>query len=571
MSLRLLSAALAIGIGLAGVVVATSPVGAADPVPPIRVAIAVPVTVPVSAGGLIAASALEQYTSPLGTLTRQLDAVDSHPVALGIDPRIIVSIRILGTEAPASATAWLARLSAIPNETFPLSYADSDITLPLQAGSSEVLGPEGFDFAIDPARFAAPSTDAQPSPAPKPTAPSTSPPTASPLPTAAAPAVPTLPTSADLLAWPFTLTSLAWPREDTVVSADLPAIAAGGYTTTVLSSGNLDRPAGSGAVASAADSRILVSDSAVSAALRTAARSVSVTEWQNGVAELSSAIAAAGKSQSGSSATVFATLDRTGLTSGSRLADTVATMQVDPAVNLVTLTDLLDTAPTPATIAESPQQPDRVALMAQLLSAQAAEAQFATIADDPVAITASRRLELLALQSNGWIDNPTGWPVVVQQNLSQSLDLLASVQLVSTGDLTFLAAAAPLPVDVSNALDQAVTVWVTVRPDTGLLAVTDSRVELTIEPNSQASAKVPAQAVSNGVVGVTVSLSTSTGAPIGTSSRSRINVQAGWETPVVVIIAILVVGVFGAGLVRNILRLRRAAAARPSDTTGAER
>ena len=162
MSLRVLSAALAVGIGLVGIVVA-SPAAAVDPATPVHMAIAVPITVPASAGGLIAADALAEYTSPAGTLTRQLDAVISRPVALGVDPRIIVSIRILGTEAPASATAWLQRLSTVSNETFSLSYADSDLTLATQAGSPGVLQPETFDFAIDPTRFAEAAATTPPS------------------------------------------------------------------------------------------------------------------------------------------------------------------------------------------------------------------------------------------------------------------------------------------------------------------------------------------------------------------------------------------------------------------------
>jgi len=42
--------------------------------------------------------------------------------------------------------------------------------------------------------------------------------------------------------------------------------------------------------------------------------------------------------------------------------------------------------------------------------------------------------------------------------------------------------------------------------------------------------------------------------------RTKVNVQAGWETPIVVVIAILVIALFGFGIVRSILRRRKAAA-----------
>ncbi|MGV8895006.1 MAG: DUF6049 family protein [Rhodoglobus sp.] len=557
MSLRVLSAALAVGIGLVGVVVAASPAAAADPATPVQVAIAVPITVPESAGGLISGDVLSRYTAPLGTLSLQLDAVAGKPVSLGIDPRIIVSIRVLGSNAPESAVAWLQRLSAVSNEIFPLTYADSDITLATQAGNGTVLAPDGFDFAIDPTLFSAPNST------PTPTATPANSPTPSATPQATAdPAVPALPSSADLETWSYSFSDLAWPRDSTVTSADLPLITGSGYDTTVLSSDNLNRGAGAGAITDVDGSRILVSDASVSAALRSAVHTFSATDWQSDVATLSAAVASAGIVQSAATATVFATLDRTSLNNGTRLADTISAVQANPAIQLVTMADLQASPSASATVIDRPQDTERVVSMGQLLGAQAAEEQFAEIADDPRAITAERRLELLALQSNGWSNNPAGWPAAVSKNLTESVELLRSVQVASTGDFNFLAAAAPLPIAISNSLNQAVTVYVTVRPDTGLLAVGDSRVELVIEPNSQASAMIPAQAVSNGVVGITVTLTSGTGAIIGDASRARINVQAGWETPVVVIIAVLVVGIFGGGLVRNIVRLRRAAAAR---------
>lgn len=559
MSLRVLSAALAFGIGLVGIGVGASPATAVDPAIPVQVAIAVPITVPESAGGLISADALTQYTSPLGTLTRQLDSVAGRPVVIGIDPRIIVSIRILGTAAPASATAWLARLDAAPNESFSLTYADSDITLATQAGSTTVLQPTGFDFAIDPTLFTAPLASVTPTPTPTTTAPS---PTATATPTA--PVVPPLPSSDDLQAWPYSLTGIAWPLDSTVTASDLPTIASSGFSTMILSSDNLDRTTGSGAMADVGGTRTVVSDSTASASFRSAVQSFTVMDWQANVTAMSAAISADGLSQSGSAATVVMTLDRNALGSGTRLGDTIAAVQADPHVRLVGFGDLLGGDAPPASVIDLPHSPDQLALMRQLLDARGAENLFAAIAEDPLAITSNRRLDLLALQSSGWRSNVAGWPVVVSRDLEESTELRSAVQVASTGDFNFLAAAAPLPIAVANNLDQPVTVYVTVRPDTGLLTVGQSRVELEIEPNSQASAMIPAQAVSNGVVNVTVSLSSATGVPVGEASRARINVQAGWETPIVVIIASLVVAVFGGGLVRNILRLRNAASAKGS-------
>ena len=553
MSLRVLSVALAFGIGLVGIGVGAPLASAVDPAAPVQVAIAVPITVPESAGGLISADALTQYTSPLGTLTRQLDSSEGRPVVLGIDPRIIVSIRILGTAAPASASAWLARLEAAPNESFPLTYADSDITLASQAGSTIVLQPTGFEFAIDPTLFTAPLGTITPTPTDTPT------PTSAATPTA--PVVPPLPSSQDLESWPYSLSGIAWPLESTITATDLPIISGSEFSTMILSSANLDRTPGSGAVADVAGTRSLVADAKASASFRSAVQSFTVADWQANTTAMLASISAAGQNQSGSTATVVITLDRSALGSGTRLADTITAVQGSPLIRIVKFAELLGGDASPATVIDQPHSPDELALMRQLLDAQAAEAQFAAIAEDPLAITSARRLDLLALQSIGWRGNAPGWPVVVASDLAASTKLRSAVQVASTGDINFLAAAAPLPIAVVNNLNQPVTVYVTVRPDTGLLTVEEARVELKIEPNSQASAMIPAQAVSNGVVGVTVSLSSVSGVPIGEASRARINVQAGWETPIVIVIASLVVAVFGGGIVRNILRLRKAAAA----------
>ena len=82
---------------------------------------------------------LENWTGPTGLLTRQLDALAGRRVAIGIDPRIIASIRVLGSSAPPSATAWLQRLSEMPNEMFPLAYADADLAVQAQLDLPELL------------------------------------------------------------------------------------------------------------------------------------------------------------------------------------------------------------------------------------------------------------------------------------------------------------------------------------------------------------------------------------------------------------------------------------------------
>ena len=541
MSVRALSAALVIGLGLAGVAVGSA--NAVDDPTVVKLAIAVPLVVPASADDFLDAETLAQYTSDQGLLTRELDAVIGRPVAIGIDPRIIASIRLLGSSAPESATLWLERLESASNETFPLGYADADITLQTQAGSPSVLSPETFDFAIDPALFAPAGTASSPAPTASPTA---------------TPSAPAVPTSEEILAWPYSLTDIAWPRDSTVIASDLPTITASGYTTTIVSSANVARDASSGPAAQVGDSGLLVSDAAISQALRTAAASSLTTDWSTSLAELSSAIAAGGRVQSGG-ATVFATLDRTVPVFGSRLAETIDALLLDPTVDFVPLAEAKGTAPVTASIIDQPQEPDRISRAGQMIQGEIAETSFASVANDPAAITSNRRLELLTLLSSQWEWKLEAWPEAADAFTTASIALRNSVHLVTSSNFLLIADNDQyLPITVNNALDQQATVFVTVRSQSALLVIDEVSVELAIEAGSQAKVNIPVHSLSNGVVEVDVSLTSATGVPIGAPISSEVNVQAGWETPIVVAIAIAVVLVFGIGVVRTVIRRRKA-------------
>jgi len=540
MSVRALAAAVVLGLGLATAAVGTAQ--AADDPPVVKLAIAVPIVVPASADEFLDAATLEQYTSARGILTQQLDAVLDRPVAIGIDPRIIASIRLLGSSAPASAVSWLGRLGSATNETFSLGYADADVTLQTQGGSATVLQAESFDFAIDPSRFAPAPGTATPAPTPDP----------------AETALPALPTSADITDWPYSLTGIAWPLDDTVITADLPKIAASGYTTTIVSTGNISRDATSGPASQVDGAGVVVSDDAVSAALRAASGAVLDTDWSTALAQLTAALAAGARVQPGTP-TLFATLDRA--MDDGRLADTIDALRASSAVELVPFSQAMATSPTDATVVDQPQLADRISRVGQMIQGENAERQFATVAADPAAITSARRLELLALLSAEWTADPTGWPEAADAFTSDSIALRNSVHLVESNNFLLIADSGQyLPVTVSNGLDQPVTVYITVRSRSSLLAIDKTVTTLDLKADTQGKVDVPVHSLSNGVVQVDVSLTSRAGVAIGAPISSEVNVQAGWETPIVVAIAVLVVVVFGVGVVRTVLRRRRGSA-----------
>lgn len=490
-----------------------------------RLALVMPLVAPANATGLIPAEALALYTAPGGVLTRELDAVIDTPVAIGIDPMILASIRVLGTAAPESAVAWLERLGAASNDTFALGYADTDLTLAIQAGATAPLEPLGFEFAIDPGAFA-PVPDTSPTPSARPGD------------------APTLPTSEDLIAWPYTLPAIAWPRAGTTTANDLAVISGGGSTSTLLASG--DVTGSDGAAGRADGAPVLISDDAVSAALRDAATG------SRPASAVSSAALAAGANL------VIATMDRAPLMASSVLGQVVAALADDPAVALVSIEEAFAQPAVPVSIIERPQSDERLARAGSLLAAEAADERFASIAETPGLIRAERRLALLAMLSSAWAANPVGWARASDSFLDDSEQLRASVQVAEIASLLLVADNDQyLPVNVDNALDQAVTVYVTLRPTTAVLAVLERRVPVVVPPTSQVRVDVPVRSLTNGTVDFVVSLSSADGEPIGSAVIGEVNVQAGWETPIVIVVAAIVVLVFGVGIARTILRRRK--------------
>lgn len=538
MFIRALGAVLVLGLGAAGAAVGSA--RAADDTAVVKLAIVVPLVVPASADEFLSSAQLGLYTSERGLLTRELDAVLNRPVAIGIDPRIIASIRLLGSSAPPSALAWLDRLAGATNQAFALAYADADLTLQTQAGG-DVLQPETFDFAIDPSLFAAAPSTATPGPTGAP----------------GGPTVPELPTSEQLVEWPYLLTGIAWPRDDSAVASDLPAITAAGYTTTILSSSNVSRDAASGPSAQVDGSGVVVADAAVSEGLRAASSAITPTDWAAAAAGLSAAISAGSRVQSGSP-TMVAALDRTAALTGSRLADTLDALAADPAVELIPFSRVLAIEPSTATVIDEPQDADRLSRVGQMIQGENAERAFASVADDPAAITSQRRLELLTLLSAEWSGGLGTWAESADAFTTASIALRNSVHLVESSNFLLVADNDQyLPITVNNSLDQPVTVYITVRSQSSLLTIDDARVELPLEAGAQAKKNIPVHSLSNGVVEVDVSLSSASGVPIGAPISSEVNVQAGWETPIIIAVAALVVVVFGVGVVRTVLRRRR--------------
>ncbi|WP_173921858.1 DUF6049 family protein [Agromyces sp. Marseille-P2726] len=529
----------------------------------VAVALAAPLTVPSTVtDGLIDASQLENWTGPTGLLTRQLEALAGRRVAIGIDPRIIASIRVLGTAAPATATAWLDRLASVPNEVFPLAYADADLALQAQLGLSAPLSATTFADALDPANFSTPADeagteqDAGDGAGPTPTA------SPEPQPTPGG-----LPTTEELLDWPYTRADIAWPADDSVAAGNLGFFDAAGLTTTFLSSANaapVEGPAQSSA--NVDGSTVLVADGALTDAIRAASNAATDTEWRAAAGLMLSELAL---DASDARTTVLAMFDRGAAPQPIRVSALIDEVATSPWSSLAGLSDAIGAPPEARALVDEPETQERLATAASMVQAEADVTAFASVLADAALLTGPTRRDLLALLSVEWIDDPQAWNAAVTEWLTTQSAILDAVSVVPSSTINVVSTETGVPTTIENALSYPVTVVVDVNPSNGRLIVED-QVEVTVEPQSRSTVRVPVAAgVGNGEVSLAVSLSSPSGVPIGSTVTIPANVQADWEGLGAAILAAIVILVFGIGVWRSIRRRRRERTAKANATDAA--
>ena len=517
---------------------------------PVSLAILVPLTVRPTANGLIDAPTLAGYTAPLGVLTRQLDAVYNTPAVIGLDPMIIASIRVLGDAAPPSAIAWLERLQGASNEIFALAYADADLASLARVAAMPLQDPVSFDFAIDPGHFgkavtASPSPSASPTPdtSPSPGSPTTPPP----LPT----------TSAEVLAWTYTLSNIAWPADDTVISSDLDTLSDAGYKDLVVSSTNISASS-SGAV-DLGTMQGIVADSGITSLVREAVYAVGNNAQQDALGRLNTALA--GMEAVSPGRTVVATLDRHWPLGSLNMDALFSDLAGQTSLTAVGLTTVLAGAHPDAKVVDEVNDATRLAQLHSVVDAVAQDAAFATAATTPDLLVAPLRLRLLSLLAVTWLRGTDDWTTEVDGFLADSVTMRDSVKIVRGSDLFVGAGQTNIPVTVSNALDVPVTVYVNVTSTSSVLQVQKQNVALTVEPGSSNKAAIPVQALSNGKVVTTVTISSVDRVPLGSPDFVSVDLQPGWESVGTTVIVILLVLVFGGGIARNIYKRRRARSA----------
>jgi murein biosynthesis integral membrane protein MurJ len=532
---------------------------------PVSVSVAMPVTVPKSTDGILSAAVLAAATSVDGTLTQQLDAAEDHNVAVAVDPRIIASIRILGENAPSAATAWLQRLEALRNETFALPYADADVTGLRQAGSDGILAPISLDQSVKSENFPGAET---PAPTPTATPGQTSGPssTATPSDDATTDAgsgtgetTETLPTTEQLLDFPYSMDSIAWPADGTVTAADLTALQRADKDTTIVSSGNTS--AGANATISASekigDDHVLVSDQSMSSLLRDAATAPDRQSWSSAMSELTATLATSAR-DGGTTGPILLTLGRDWPSDSTRLSQTLDALESTAWVAPADLSTTSKAVAGSLTLNSASTGADRIAQLKRLVQGEQGLSAFATILDTPTELTAPARLRLLALASNAWRGDDEGLTAAVDARTAAWAKQTTEVGIVDSSSLTLLGDRSSLPVSIRNSSDYPVTVHLAVQPSNSALRIVRNDIVVEIQPDSSTRATVPVQSVANGKVELTMSLSSPTGVAVAQPATVELNVQAQWETVITAAAAVALIAIFGFGIFRSIRkRIRR--------------
>lgn len=549
-----------------GSLVVTGPGEAAGPAP-LGLALAFPLTVPPSGTGIVPAEDLELWTAPTGLLTRQLDSVEGRPVAVAVDPQIIASIRLLGDAAPESAVAWLERLQALPNETFPLAYADADPAVQSQLGLPAPLAPISFTDVLDPARFDGVPPQPEPSDAgdeadaARPAG-ADDEPAPDPVPT-------TLPDTAELLDWPYTRSDIAWPRPGTLAAGDLSFLARAGLTTSIVGEVDVARAAAgtSNAAASVDGATALVADDRLSASLQEAATALSDPARRAAASDAAARLALLAGEAAGDR-TVLAVFARQAPSSGELMPSLIDAIAALDWMRPAALGEAIGAPPVEGALVEASEGELRLSYADRMLRAEEEVASFASVVDDPELLTGPTRRDLLAVLGIGWFDEPEEWELAVGENLAAAHDVTGAVSIVPSSPILVVSSESGVPLAVQNDLDYPVNVVVTAVPENGRLVIEDG-AEITVEPNSRGSVSIPVAAgVGNGEVRLEVTLHSPSGEQIGQPEWIDANVQADWEGIGAVVLAVVAVAFFGIGIVRAVLRRRRARASVPDGTDG---
>ncbi len=524
----------------------------------VGIGVVVPITAGALAEGLLTAEQLTELTGPEGALSAQLDGVEGSSAILAVDPAILAAIRVLGTTAPVSATAWLERLDALPNSRFALQFGDADVALQLQTGLPRPLEPLSLAYAMTPEDFV-PARERTPSPTPSE---STDP---------NAPAIPDVET---LVRVDGSRPAVYWPAAGTAGPDVVATLGQAGTedqsSLTLVSSASTAAGATGGTVPAHArmgEADVLVYDADVSAALHEASLREESVLRAAPLAAATAYLAFASAESRGSP--LLVTLGRDPDRSRVALGSTIAAATQAPNVVASSLGGLTSSPPVTLTVLDAAPDDARVAEASRLLSEEADISRFATILEDMTLLTGPERAEILQLFGVAWRADGAGWTTAVAAHRVATQTTLDSVGLLPTSTINLFGSGAGLRFWVRNDLPYPVSLVLYASPDDLRLDVQRAN-PLVATASSNTRVEVPVQArVGNGEVILALQLRSRASVAIGDPENVEVNVRAEWENVGIAALSVVVGGLLILGAARTVLRLR-ARRTHPDDDSAAE-
>lgn len=594
---------------------------------PVGISPVVPIVTELGDGQLLSVVELESLTAPEGDLTLLLDAVADTSATLAIDPRLLVSIRALGADAPETAVAWLERLETLENPSFALEFADASLTLQAQAGLGDPIEPTGFSFATsrhefftempptpstnaptgpetpgstdaegatelpkdptesnltDPGTTAPPQSDSTgPNPTdPAQTAPTQTDPAATGEPDAddaADEEEPILepreaPELEELLDFDYTRPDLSWPASGTVENLD--ALTDWGAETIILdgeqATRSPDRSATPSSQQQIAGTEVLVTDHTLDDAIADAVTATSTLEFQDATTDIASLLAVIAREAPNDARQIVTTLPREALEDPALLGELLDTLsdnswtEIDAIPGQASDPSILtETELVPASYAE-----ETVTEFLDLTIALDRGMDLTALYSDPIAADEELRVALLGAIGNPVIQTDA-WPTARVEFVEFATGVADEISIVGDSEIQLIGHESSLPLFIENTSDREVTVELRLRPTTGHLTVDEVTV-VTIPAGGVTRASLPVQAIANGVSGVEATLWTTTNVQLNNTAEFVVNVNASLETVAVGILIGAGVLLFIVGIWRTIRRRTRDKAAEVEESSESE-
>jgi hypothetical protein len=491
--------------GATSVVVRDEPGEAA----PTRLALAAPIDAGVGATGLLTAEELQSATAPRGSRRAALEAAQAAGATVGVDPALGASVAALGAAAPDAARGWVD-LADTPS-TYPLLYANADPIALVRAGLYPI-DPLGIPVAEGP-----------------------------PL-SAAVGAVGTRQPVIDA-------------TSSVVDGSDLAALSSIG--TVVVSTANLDEQIGGRTPSAHVDIdgvEVLAADQEVQRALRDAASGDGV-EASQARAELMALLATITRERPSDPRTLAAVLPAT---SEGASVEALADLGAARFVDTVGIDVALEGESRAATLAErdDPTRTEGAAFVQQAVTHEQEVARVASIVADPSTLLAELRLSLLAALPDA------GRPVTDVDRAaidglgSQMSVLRDGVQIVGGSQIQAVGERVPMPITITNQLDEAAQVVLTVRASNALITVREPTTTVIIPAGSQQRVQVPVEIVGSGTVQLIAQLHTPDGVPLGQTQTLSVSAQPTIEVAVAWVLGSAIALLLGFGIWRSVRKRR---------------